>query len=52
MPNGYGVLLQKIRLSPDGGAFDSTIALELFDAQGKPMAGGGKATARGRRIWF
>lgn len=52
MPDGHGVLTEKITLSADGNAFDSTIQYELFDPQGKPIAGGGEATCKGERIKF
>ena len=51
-PDGYGILSQKITLSPDGNSFDSKVALELFGKDGKVMAGGGEATASGKRIRF
>jgi hypothetical protein len=51
-PNGYGVISQTFTLSADGMTFDSRATLELFDQQGKPMAGGGEATAKGARIGF
>ncbi len=51
-PNGYGVITQTFTLSGDGRTFDSKATLELFDKEGKPMAGGGEATARGARIAF
>ena len=51
-PNGYGVITQTFTLSGDGRTFDSKARLELFDKEGKPMAGGGEATARGARIAF
>jgi hypothetical protein len=51
-PNGYGVLLQKVTLSEDGNAFESTITFDLFDQEGKPVEGGGKATGHGERIAF
>jgi hypothetical protein len=51
-PNGYGVITQTFTLSEDGMTFESTATVELFDKQGKPMAGGGEATARGARIGF
>jgi len=50
--DGYGTLSQKITLSPDGNSFDSSITLQLFDTGGKAMAGGGEATAKGKRIAF
>lgn len=49
-PDGYGVLSQKITLSADGQSFDSTLALELFDKAGKPVAGGGPGTASATRM--
>lgn len=51
-PNGYGVLTQTFALSADGNAFESQVTLEMFDKDGKPVAGGAKATAKGRRIGF
>jgi hypothetical protein len=51
-PDGHGTLSQKIRLSADGNSFDSSITLELFDKGGKAIAGGGEASAKGRRIAF
>ena len=52
VPNGYGVLTQKITLAADGDSFESTLKFELFDQQGKPMEGGGTATAQGKRMKF
>lgn len=52
VPNGHGVLTQKITLSEDGDSFDSTIRFDLFDPQGKPVTGGGEAKAHGERIRF
>jgi hypothetical protein len=51
-PNGYGVVTQSFTLSADGRTFDAKAMLELFDKEGKPMAGGGEATAKGARIAF
>jgi hypothetical protein len=51
-PDGYGTLTQKITLSADGNSFDSKVTLELFGQDGKVMAGGGEATASGKRIRF
>ena len=51
-PDGYGTLTQKITLSADGNSFDSKVTLELFGKDGKVMAGGGEATASGKRIRF
>ena len=49
-PSGRGVLIERIRLSDDGNAFTSTLTLDMFDAQGKPAPGGGKAAGRAERI--
>jgi hypothetical protein len=51
-PGGRGELSEQIGLSPDGRSFESKIKLRLFDASGKPIAGGGEAAGRGRRIDF
>jgi hypothetical protein len=51
-PDGHGVLTEKITLSADGNSFDSTIKYELFDRQGNPITGGGKATCKSERIKF
>jgi len=51
-PDGHGTLSQQITLSADGKAFESRITLELFDKDGKPIAGGGVATASGKRLGF
>ncbi len=51
-PDGYGTLSQKISLSKDGNSFESSITLELFDGEGKAIAGGGEANANGKRIGF
>lgn len=52
LPAGHGVFTERIRLSADRQAFESTISFEAFDASGKPAAGGGTATGRGTRIAF
>ncbi len=51
-PDGYGTLTQRITLSADGNSFDSKVVLELFGKDGKVVAGGGEATASGKRIRF
>jgi hypothetical protein len=51
-PDGYGILAQKMTLSPDGNSFESRITLELFDKDGKPAAGGGEGTAVGQRLRY
>lgn len=52
VPNGHGVLTQKITLSADGNSFESTLQFDFFDPQGKPTEGGGSATAKGERMKF
>jgi hypothetical protein len=49
-PAGYGTISQTITLSADGKSFDSKLHLELFGQDGKPVTGGGEATAKGTRI--
>jgi hypothetical protein len=49
-PAGYGAISQTITLSADGKSFDSKLHLELFDQDGRSVAGGGDATAKGTRI--
>jgi hypothetical protein len=51
-PDGHGTLSQRITFSADGNSFDSSITLELFDDRGKAIAGGGEASASGKRIAF
>ena len=52
LPAGSGVLTERIHLAADGRSYDSTITLEMFDTAGKPVAGGGEATAHGTRAGF
>jgi len=49
-PGGHGVLVQQITLSPDGNSFDSTIAYEVFDTEGKHTDPTSQATAQATRI--
>lgn len=49
LPAGSGVLTERITLAADGRAFDSSITLVMFDTSGKPVAGGGEASAHGTR---
>jgi hypothetical protein len=51
-PSGSGVLIEQIRLASDGRTYDSQLTLELFDAGGKPVAGGGEGTVHARRAGF
>ena len=52
MPLGRGDLFETITLSEDGQSYESNITLDLYDQAGKPMAGGGRATAKVKRIGF
>jgi hypothetical protein len=51
-PGGHGVLTQKISISADGHSFDSTITLQMFDQQGKPVEASCEAVAKGNRLRF
>ena len=51
-PDGYGIVAQILTLSADGNSFDSTLTLTLFNKDGKIIAGGGQASASGRRLGF
>jgi hypothetical protein len=51
-PGGYGVLTEKIELAADGNSFVSTLALELFDKDGKSLGDGGVATGSATRLGF
>lgn len=51
-PAGRGVFTELMTVSDDGRTFASSIVYEAFDAQGKPVAGGGEASGRGKRIEF
>jgi len=51
-PAGYGVLTEHIQLAADGKSYDSKIALEMFDAAGRPAPGGARASAHGVRTGF
>jgi hypothetical protein len=52
LPAGSGVLMEQIILTADGRSYDSSIRLEMFDGAGKPVAGGGEATAHATRAGF
>jgi hypothetical protein len=52
LPAGSGVLTERITLAADGRSYDSRLTLELFDASGKPVEGGGEATVHARRAGF
>jgi hypothetical protein len=51
-PVARGVLKENIKLSNDGKTYVSQVRLDLFDPTGKPIEGGGTATAAGRRLLF
>lgn len=51
-PGGSGILTERITMAADGRSYDSSITLEMFDSAGKPVAGGGQATAHGARAGF
>ncbi|MFN8177820.1 MAG: hypothetical protein U0167_07830 [bacterium] len=52
LPAGRGVLTEHITLASDGQSYESTLTLDLYDKDGKPIAGGGRAAGRGKRIRF
>ena len=52
LPSGRGVFTERITVAPDGRTFTSTIRYELFDVEGRSIAGGGEAQGRGTRIDF
>jgi hypothetical protein len=51
-PSARGVLKENIKLSNDGKTYISQVRFDLFDLTGKPIAGGGTATAAGRKLTF
>jgi hypothetical protein len=52
LPTGSGVLTERIAVAADGRSFNSRMTLEMFDKIGKPIAGGGEATAHATREGF
>ena len=52
MPDGHGVVTEKIILSADGYTFDSTLKYEFFNPQGKLIPGGGEAISKAERLIF
>ena len=52
LPAGHGLLVETITISADGNSFTSNIRYEMFDKAGTPVAGGGTAKARGKRLVF
>jgi hypothetical protein len=50
LPNGRGVLTEKMTLSDDGKSYKSTIVFAAFDQTGRPVEGGGEGTGEGTRM--
>ena len=51
MPDGKGVLLEKIVLNPGGQSYKSTLTMKMYDAKGKPGETW-SAVGRGMRMKF
>jgi hypothetical protein len=52
LPDGHGVLAEKITLSPDGKSFQSRIRWDAFDQAGKPVESAIEGTGEGKRMGF
>ncbi len=52
LPAGRGVFSERIKLSPDGRSFTSTIRYQALNERGEPVEGGGEAIGRAERIGF
>ena len=52
LPDGHGVLAEKITLSADGKSFTSRIRWDMFDQAGKAVESGIEGTGEGRRMGF
>lgn len=52
LPDGYGVLTEKITLSADGQSFKSVIRWDSFDQAGKAVESAVEGTGDGRRMGF
>jgi hypothetical protein len=52
LPASRGVITERIKISPDGETFDSTIRYEALGTKGEPAEGGGEAKGRATRIVF
>lgn len=50
MPNGRGVLTERVKLSADRQRFTSKLSFQMLDATGKPIEGGGEAEGKGLRM--
>jgi hypothetical protein len=51
-PVGRGILSEKIKLSKDGKTYVSKVHVDILTTDGKPMEGGGDATAFGEKLLF
>ena len=52
LPSGRGIFTERIKLSPDGQSFESTIRYHALNERGEPMEGGGDAKGKATRIGF
>jgi hypothetical protein len=52
IPDGYGILREKITLSEDGNAYSSTLTFEMFDPQGKATSQVDEGSCTATRITF
>ena len=52
VPDGYGVLTEKITLLPDGDSYDSALTFDIFDGEGKLTTKGGQGVCKAARIKF
>lgn len=52
LPDGHGVLSEKITLSADGKSFKSIIRWDMFDQAGKAVESGIEGTGEGKRMGF
>ena len=52
LPDGHGVLSEKITLSADGKSFTSRVRRDMFDHAGKAVESGIEGTDEARRMAF
>jgi hypothetical protein len=52
LPDGHGILSEKITLSADGKSFKSIIRWDAFDQAGKAVESGIEGTGEGKRMGF
>ena len=52
LPDGYGILSEKITLSEDGKSFKSVIRWDSFDQAGKEVESAIEGTGEGKRMGF